>query len=564
MEIEDEINKRTISLLSITELDQVSKIAAELVQELMEARFVAILMWDPDLESLSDRFLFGSSNKVVEQFISTFCESFDPEGAELEEVDDEDFSVDIPEEIQPLMCYRIGVGENLCCCLLYSPGKSGEEQSALQQLKALPLGSALWRAWEFRELQRENARLRASYEQLEDKTSMLEEQTRKLIHDLTARDTIRTRHVERERLVYSISNVVRSYVDIQKVLETTVESIGATFGVSRCLLLRLIDASERLSVYEYTRSASLVEELFLTEEGNAFMQAAISKPTPHDLGDPEADDQQLYDRSFLQKLGIRSGLIVPLKMRERVLAVLFLQDCSESRAWSIDDISLIGSLADQVSVAIENAELHEEKERQAVTDGLTGMANRRSFNSTFAREFERAKRYEQCLSLVMIDLDFLKVINDSFGHQVGDEAIKEIGRMLKQSSRTIDLAARYGGEEFCLLLPNTDVAMAEQLAERLRKLIEEVHIEGPGHISASLGVATYPIHAGDPESLFKKADDALYEAKQAGRNTVKVAGSELDGEDQSNSGKTSRTASRIQDRQALDVDAKGSGSSISK
>src|SRR5262249_769847 len=150
--------------------------------------------------------------------------------------------------------------------------------------------------------------------------------------------------------------------------------------------------------------------------------------------------------------------------------------------------------------------------------------NRRSFNNTFAREFERAKRYGQCLSLILIDLDFLKVINDSFGHQVGDEAIKEIGRMLKQSSRTIDLAARYGGEEFGLLLPNTDVAMAEQSGERLRKVISDVHIEGPGHISASLGVATYPTHADDPDSLFKKADDALYQAKQSGRNLVKVAG----------------------------------------
>lgn len=173
-------------------------------------------------------------------------------------------------------------------------------------------------------------------------------------------------------------------------------------------------------------------------------------------------------------------------------------------------------------MAIENAELHQEKERQAVTDGLTGIANRRSFGETLAREFERAKRYEQPLSLVVIDMDFLKVINDSFGHQIGDEAIRQIGRILKQSSRSIDLAARYGGEEFCLLLPNTEIKMAEQFAERLRRLINDVHIEGPGHISASMGVASYPLHASDPDALFRKADEALYEAKQAGRNLVKV------------------------------------------
>ena len=104
------------------------------------------------------------------------------------------------------------------------------------------------------------------------------------------------------------------------------------------------------------------------------------------------------------------------------------------RDWSIDDISLVESLADQISVAIENAELHMEQERQAVTDGLTGIANRRSFNRTLAREFERARRYEQYLSLIILDLDYLKVINDTFGHQVGDEAIKSIAGILKQSS----------------------------------------------------------------------------------------------------------------------------------
>jgi diguanylate cyclase (GGDEF)-like protein len=519
-------------------------------------------MWDPDLESVADHFLFENKNKDIEHFVSKLGENLEPDGGELEEIDAESLDVDLPEQISPLLCYRVRSGNRLCCFALFQYAQPSEAQSLLVKFKEYPFFNALSNAWELRELQRENSRLRASYEQLEDKTSMLEEQTRKLIHDLTARDHMRTRHVERERLVYSISNVVRSYVDIQKVLETTVQEIGATFAVSRCLLLRPMDGTEQLAVYEYTRGVPSVKELFSSAEGVAFTKTAVNQPAPHDLGDPVSDDQAIYDREFLSKIGTRSGLVVPLRMRERVLGVLLLQDCIEPRAWSIDDISLIGSLADQVSVAIENADLHQEKERQAVTDGLTGMANRRSFNNTFAREFERAKRYGQCLSLILIDLDFLKVINDSFGHQVGDEAIKEIGRMLKQSSRTIDLAARYGGEEFCLLLPNTDVTMAEQSAERLRKVISDVHIEGPGHISASLGVATYPVHADDPDSLFKKADDALYQAKQAGRNLVKVAGDkEVDGDKaKAKSGRTSK----IQGRQVQDVDAKGSESSVSK
>ena len=193
------------------------------------------------------------------------------------------------------------------------------------------------------------------------------------------------------------------------------------------------------------------------------------------------------------------------------------------RQWSIVNTALFGSLADQLSVAIENADLHEEKKLQAVTDALTGIANRRHFNETFAKEFERAKRYDEPLSLIIIDLDFLKTLNDTFGHHVGDEAIKTIGKVLSTSCRSIDLPARYGGEEFCLLLPNTDLEMAEIMAERVRKLIAEVEIKGPGNISASLGVANLPEHAQDPDSLFAAADQALYQAKSGGRNRVRVA-----------------------------------------
>ncbi|MBK9203293.1 MAG: sensor domain-containing diguanylate cyclase [Candidatus Obscuribacter sp.] len=210
-------------------------------------------------------------------------------------------------------------------------------------------------------------------------------------------------------------------------------------------------------------------------------------------------------------------------MRDTILGVLFLQDISFDRDWSIDDISLIGSLADNLSVAIENAELHQEREKQAVTDGLTGVNNRRSFNENLQKEFERAKRYDQPLSLVIVDLDFLKKINDQYGHMAGDEAIRSIGGVLKLSSRSTDFVARYGGEEFCLLLPNTGIEMAEQLAERLRRKINEITVTGYGNISASLGVSNFPLHCNDAEELFGTADAALYKAKQGGRNCVKVA-----------------------------------------
>ncbi len=517
MQTADQIAKFTIELLASKELVRVSAALATIVQNVSEAQFTAVVMWDPDLDMLSDRFVFGPTNRGIDAFIGSFCDEFrEEEESIFFELKSTSFSIAVPAELEPLYCLQLNHDNRLCACILFTAQKR-EPEAIVADLSQFPASGALAHSWELRELQQENDRLRHSYEELEDKIALLEEQTHKLIHDLTTNDSMRTKHVKRERLVYSVSNIVRSSVDIHKVLETTVEQIGTTFGVSRCILLRGV------SVYEYVRSVPSVKDLFFTEDGLTFARTALNTTHPQDLIETEFMMQKEYDPEFLKKLGMRSGLVVPLIMRERVLGALFLQDCTELRAWNIDDISLIGSLADQISVAIENAELHQEKEKQAVTDGLTGIANRRHFNETFTREFERAKRYNQELSLVVVDLDFLKVINDTFGHQVGDEAIKEIARLVKQSSRAVDLPARYGGEEFCLLLPNTDIKMAEQLAERLRRLINDVHIEGPGHISASFGVASYPLHAGDPDFLFRKADEALYEAKQAGRNMVKVA-----------------------------------------
>jgi diguanylate cyclase (GGDEF)-like protein len=518
-----DIANQAIKLLSSVDLEQVCAQSAALVQRHTDAPFAAIIVWDPDMETLSDRFVYGSIPETFKQFLETFCDRFQPGQEEIRRLDKSTGPFD--NELSPLFCYQINnKDDEICALILFKSEKVTDAKSLLLELKVYPFAIALSHAFQARELKRENDRLRSSYEEIEDKTMMLEEQTRKLIHDLTARDLIRTKHVERERLVYSISNVVRSFVDIQKVLETTVERIGATFAVSRCILLKPVESIDQLSVFEYVQSEKSVKELFSTEAGLRFAKSALSTIHPHELIGPAFDDQKVYEPDFLTALNIKSGLIVPLVMREKTLGVLFLQDCAEIKHWSIDDISLLGSLADQVSVAIENAELHQEKERQAVTDGLTGIANRRSFADTLAREFERARRYEQPLSLVIIDMDFLKVINDSFGHQIGDEAIRQIGRILKQSSRSIDLAARYGGEEFCLLLPNTEIKMAEQFAERLRRLINDVHIDGPGHISASMGVASFPEHAGDSDTLFRRADEALYEAKKAGRNVVRVVG----------------------------------------
>jgi diguanylate cyclase (GGDEF)-like protein len=182
-------------------------------------------------------------------------------------------------------------------------------------------------------------------------------------------------------------------------------------------------------------------------------------------------------------------------------------------------------------VSIQNVDLHETVQRQAVTDELTGLFNHRRFQEAMVAESDRARRFDQPMSLVMLDIDNFKLVNDNHGHQQGDRVLREVARVLRESSREIDSPARYGGEELAVVLPQTDLEGAYQLAERVRTEVEAMQVPlvagGGGTISvtASLGVASLPESAPEPGELIAAADAALYRAKNAGKNqTVRAAG----------------------------------------
>jgi diguanylate cyclase (GGDEF)-like protein len=189
---------------------------------------------------------------------------------------------------------------------------------------------------------------------------------------------------------------------------------------------------------------------------------------------------------------------------------------------------LFGYLSGQAAVSIENADLHETVQRQAVTDELTGLSNVRHFQETLDRELERHRRFKSDIGLVMMDLDDFKRINDTYGHQQGDVVLSAVARVLRDHSRDIDEPARYGGEEMAVILPETDLSGAELLAERMRTAIEGLaipRVDGNGslRVTASFGVASLPQSAGEKEGLIAAADAALYRAKRAGKNRVKRA-----------------------------------------
>jgi diguanylate cyclase (GGDEF)-like protein len=183
-------------------------------------------------------------------------------------------------------------------------------------------------------------------------------------------------------------------------------------------------------------------------------------------------------------------------------------------------------LGSQAAVALENVRLHRIVERQASTDGLTDLANRRHFEETLASEISRAERFGGSLALVLADLDDFKQVNDRYGHQAGDDVLREFAAVLLDTVRDIDLAARYGGEEFAVLLPQTDLEGAERLAERVREAMARRRLAiVPGAaftVTASFGVAAFP-DAPTPAALFAAADEALYRAKSAGKNCVVTA-----------------------------------------
>jgi diguanylate cyclase (GGDEF)-like protein len=183
-------------------------------------------------------------------------------------------------------------------------------------------------------------------------------------------------------------------------------------------------------------------------------------------------------------------------------------------------------LGRQAAVALENARLHRRVERQAVTDGLTELPNRRHFEESLVVEISRVERFGGSLALIYADLDDFKAVNDQYGHQTGDDVLRAFAAVLRRNVRDVDTPARYGGEEFAILLPNTDLDGAERLAERIRKeLVERPITTLAGQlltVTSSFGVAAFPDEP-TPDALIAAADDALYQAKRSGKNCVVCA-----------------------------------------
>lgn len=226
-------------------------------------------------------------------------------------------------------------------------------------------------------------------------------------------------------------------------------------------------------------------------------------------------------RKILNNAKTRSIILVPLSSMNvdfGWLVVFSIRDLAEDA-----ELDFLGLFAKQIELAITIADLFQAVKNQAVTDALTSLYNRRYFEEALNKEVIRTQRMNQPFTLIALDLDYLKQINDKHGHSFGDLAIKTVADVLKRNARSIDVAARMGGEEFNLLLPGVDSKGGLIAAERIRSAIEQCKLEQVGKITASIGVATFYEHTAKVDELLEIADQAMYMAKRNGRNQVQLA-----------------------------------------
>jgi diguanylate cyclase (GGDEF)-like protein len=217
-----------------------------------------------------------------------------------------------------------------------------------------------------------------------------------------------------------------------------------------------------------------------------------------------------------------AAVAVPMLHQDRCVGVM-LQGLTSASAFDETEARLMGSAARLVATAIENARLHQSMVRLSQTDNLTGVHNRRQLFARLEVERERAARFAEPFSVLLLDIDRFRELNEAVGHAAGDAVLRQVATLLTREARTVDLVARSGGEEFTVVLPRTGTEEAALIAERLRAAVAETPFDGApgGKVTVSIGVAGFPHHTADLAMLVDSADAALFAAKRSGRNAVR-------------------------------------------
>lgn len=333
------------------------------------------------------------------------------------------------------------------------------------------------------------------------------------------------RRVAELSTLYDIGKSIHSTLELDKLLNAILDMVSVAMRLKSTAILLSDEMTGTLKFMMSKGFPDEMNELYfnLGEDGVGWV-AKEGKPLL--LSDAHKDERFAFFKG--RKMDISSFMAVPLISKGWVMGVFCATD-PLNKAFSEDEVRLFTAVAGQISVAIENARLYEETRKLAITDGLTELYTPRTFHQSLQAEVDRAKRYGNTLSLLMADVDHFKAHNDEFGHPSGDEVLKLVSKIIKKNCRSTDIVARYGGEEFVAILINASDEVAGTVAERIRADMEAQEFPGNEqkpkvHKTISIGIASFPRDAEDKAGLTQKADEALYQAKRAGRNRVCVYG----------------------------------------
>ena len=331
--------------------------------------------------------------------------------------------------------------------------------------------------------------------------------------------------------ILDISTAMSATLDPSEVLSTIVSKVAGITEAVRCSIVLIAKEDEAYVLASHEDPS--VKELRIDLAKYPEIKKVVSTKIPLALDDITTHPLMSPVKESITDLGGMSVLIVPIVFNDEVLGTLFLRTRRKMHGFTKKEVDFCRIVANASFHALRNARLFEKvvKEKDylremAVKDHLTNLYNHNFFYSRLEEEFERAVRYETPLSLIMMDIDNFKQINDTYGHRVGDVVLREISATIRKGVRKTDIVARYGGEEFAVILPHTLQKGAVEEAERLRESIAAAAYAGlVNHkITMSIGVASYPqkgaMNSGD---LVNHADDALYKAKWGGKNCVKIA-----------------------------------------
>jgi len=316
-------------------------------------------------------------------------------------------------------------------------------------------------------------------------------------------------------------------LDIDRIADVCIENIPKLVRARFASLYILDETNNILHLHKHNHPFLINKIVSLNQTPTPLMVMAIRSKELILVPDIDTHKKPIIkksQRAFAENYQTNNCAIVPLICQDRVVGVLNLADKMDDGYFDSGDIALIELFSQLVGASIGNIKLFEKIQHQATTDGLTGLVNHKTFYEILEKELWRSRRYGGQISLIMVDIDNLKRINDEYGHRIGDKVIKEISKRIKECIRQIDTAARYGGDEFAVILLNTSLIDASVVAKRMVDAVAKTPTAWNKEqipLSISVGLGQYNAQA-SPEDITSRSDQALYAAKQAGKNTVRV------------------------------------------